>query len=78
MGNPDKCSDHKIIDKSNSCYGFDHDGKFCDVWHLIKQKYPHIKGMIDIASATLSCTVSMECKESKNDFRSFFLYIRTW
>ena len=33
--------------------GFDHDGKFCYVWYLIKQKYPHIKGMKDIASATL-------------------------
>ena len=26
---------------------------FCDVLYLIKQKYPHIKGMKDIASATL-------------------------
>ena len=42
---------HKIIDKPNSCYGFDHVGKFCDVWYLMKQKYPHIKG---IASATLN------------------------
>ena len=54
MGNPDECSDHKIIDKPNSCYGFDHEGKFWDVWYLMKQKYPHIKGMKDIASATLN------------------------
>ena len=27
--------------------------EFCDVCHLIKQKYPHIKGIKDIASATL-------------------------
>ena len=54
MGNPDECSDHKIIEKPNSCYGFDLDGKFCDVLCLLKQKYPHIKGMKDIASATLS------------------------
>ena len=33
--------------------GVDHDGKFCYVWYLIKQKYPHFKGMKDIASATL-------------------------
>ena len=54
MGNPDECSDHKIIDKPNLCYGFDHDGNFCDVKYLMKQKYPHIKGMKDIASATLN------------------------
>ena len=29
------------------------DGKICDVWYPIKQKYPHIKGMKDTASATL-------------------------
>ena len=56
MSNPDECSDHKIIDKPNSCYGFDLDGKFCDVLCLLKQKYPHIKGMKDIASATLMRT----------------------
>ena len=33
---------------------YDHDGKFFDVWYLMKQKYPHIKGMKDIASATLT------------------------
>ena len=54
MGNTEECSDHKIINKQNSCYEFDHDGKFCVVWHLMKQKYPHIKGMKDIASATLN------------------------
>ena len=48
MGNPDECSDHKIIEKPNSCYGFDLDGKFCDVLCLLKQKYPHIKDMKDI------------------------------
>ena len=45
---------HKCIDKQNSCYGFDHDGTFCDVWYQMKQKYPHIKGMKDIASATFN------------------------
>ena len=54
MGNPDKYSDHKIIDKPNSGYWFHFDGQFCDVWYLIKQKYPHIKGMKDTASATLN------------------------
>ena len=58
MGIPDECSDHKIIDRPNSCYGFDHDGKFCDVWYLMKQKYPHIKGTKDIASATLMFRIS--------------------
>ena len=58
MGNPDECSDQKIIDKPNSCYGLDHDGKFCDVWFLMKQKYPHIKGMKDIASATLNSSTT--------------------
>ena len=33
------------LEKPNSCYGFDHDGKFCNVWYLIEQKCPHIKGM---------------------------------
>ena len=51
-GNPDECSDYKIIEKPNLCYGFDHEGKFCDVWYLIKLKYPHIKGMKDTDSAT--------------------------
>ena len=41
------------MEKPNSCYGYDLDGKFCDVLCLLKQKYPHIKGMKDIASATL-------------------------
>ena len=27
---------------------------FVTFWHLVKQKYPHIKGMKDIASATLN------------------------
>ena len=58
MGNSDECSDHKIIDKPNSCYGFDHDGKFCDVCYLMKQKYPHIKGTEDIASATLNAAAT--------------------
>ena len=48
MGNPDECSDHKIIDKPNSCNGFDHDGKFCDVWFLMKQKYPRVKGILPV------------------------------
>ena len=66
MGNPEECSNHKIIDKSNSCYGFDHDGKFCDIWYFMKQKYPHIKSMKDIASATLtqlifSCHIHCIC-----------------
>ena len=51
MGNPNEYSDHKIIDEPNTCYGFDHFGKFCDVWYLMKQKYPHIKGMKDRTSA---------------------------
>ena len=34
------------------------DGKFCDVWYLMKQKYPHIKGMEDTANATLrACNI---------------------
>ena len=57
MGNSDECTqcrDHKIIDNPNSCYGLNHNGKFCDVWHLIKEKYLHIKGMKGTASATLT------------------------
>ena len=53
MSNPDEWSDPKFIDNPNQCYEFDHDGKFCDVWYLIKEKYPHIMDMKDVASATL-------------------------
>ena len=67
MDNPDECSDHKIIDKPNSCYGFDLDWKFCDVLCPLKQKYPHIKGMEDIASATL--TLSLHVRKSAQNVR---------
>ena len=39
----------------------DHDGKFCDVWYQIKQKYPHIKGMKDTANATLKFLFVVLC-----------------
>ena len=60
---------------SNSCYGFDHDGKFCDVWHLIKQKYPYIKGMKDIASAILN---KNNVKQQSTSFRLNSLFAIGW
>ena len=56
------------IDKQNSYYGFDHDGKFCDVWCLMKQTYPHIKCMEDIASATLKLTLAHIMHEKLGSF----------
>ena len=54
VGNPDELSHHKFIDKPNPCYEFNHDGKFCDVWYLIKQKYLHFMDMKDPARATFN------------------------
>ena len=70
MGNPDECSDHKIIDKRNSCYGFDNDGKFCDVWYLMKQKYPHIEGM-EVQQVQLSELVVTLFKVFHNIYMSY-------